>query len=437
MKFCALSGIVSLALLLIGCGGGSGNNGPVGPDTTINVNFSGATPTAVATQAGNGAFTSATPAGQITFVVPGGTQKYAVAFVCPFSNGSTLNTEFVFEGSIMDTTSPTVNCFSQPPASGTATGNVASSSLGNPGLCCTDFFLVEGSQNFGIVIGEVSHPSLSFSTPMPVGPNDIAVLQFEQATDIVHINGIKIIRAQMVPGMIGGSGINLVADDAVVTHLVTAANIPPGFSGDHASIFYNTPNGTTFSVKTEPDFTLTLYAAVPAASTQPGDFYTYEQTFSNLSNPSLTQRMGVDMTTTSGGGDVTFSAPAPWAFTGPTSARLPAFTYSYSGFAGLPTTLFTASIRWQLDSTTQDELTVMATPNALSSGSTLTIPDLSSIPGSFVPAASGAQIFWTADIFGGTVEPIRPRILPNFFPSPPPPNSSGMFVENSGSYTQP
>jgi len=406
-----------LALAVSGCGGsgsGSGSIPAMGSGTTVTVTFTGPIPVVVATQVGAGSFTSAAPSSQVTFAVPSGTTKYAVAFLCPTAAGSpALNAETVVEATIQDGTTLTESCFGSP-STATATGN-ASSTI--PGTTALEVIGGAGSAVF-------SNPA-SFSLPMTVGANDVAVI----ANGGSGILGVKIVRSQTVPGVVGGSGIVLTPlADATTTQSVTMTNVPAGFNPPNAVVNYHTANGTLFSlVNSASPSNPQPYAVVPAASTQSGDFYHY---FGVAGAPFPgTQTLGMAMTTASGGG-VTLALPAPWAFSGPAPAKLPTFTFNYSGFSGQAMVEDAALIVWSAGTTLINQIRVTATANFQNSTATITVPDLSSLPGFLAPAPTGTTINWIADIFAGT-----PQVLTTL--TNPPANASGSFVQNTGQFTQP
>ena len=148
LRFSAIGGVF---ILLAGCGSGSGNTtgGGVGGGggnnpTTVTFTVTGGTPTAVATQIGSGAFTSATlSGGSLTLSVPSGTTNFAVAFVCPpLTSYTPPETEqYVYEASTLDGTSFSEWCLggSSNEATGTLTGAVDASR--SPGLRMLEFML--------------------------------------------------------------------------------------------------------------------------------------------------------------------------------------------------------------------------------------------------------------------------------------------------------
>jgi hypothetical protein len=328
-----------------------------------------------------------------------------------------INTISVIEATTQDATSFTAFCGF--PTLGVASGSASSSIAGTADIA------IEGGQGDGANIGSASG-SFPASTKMPVGANDVAAIAIDSSHNIL---GVKIVRSQTIPGTVnGGAGIVLGPGDQTSPQSLTVTNVPAGFGNPpEASVSYHTANGTRLLLSnvnvssTNPE----TYQAVPAAATQSGDFYAYE---SNTGNGNSS--VGITTTTTSGGGAFSLSLPASWTFSGPTPAKLPTFTFVYSGFASQPAVADQALIEWQTGASTFNEITVTATANFQGGSTTITIPDLSAVPGFFGPAASGTTIFWAADISGGSA------LTFTFFPNPPA-NGTRMFVQNTGSFVQP
>lgn len=69
-----------------------------------------------------------------------------------------------------------------------------------------------------------------------------------------------------------------------------------------------------------------------------------------------------------------------------------------------------------------------ATASFQQNATTLTIPNLTSLPGFFAPPPSGTQIAWVASIFNGDTSLAFVTETPN---------GSGPFVETRGTYIEP
>jgi hypothetical protein len=408
--------VLLLGLFLSGCGGGSTTT--PGP-TQVMVNFSNGTPIAVATQSGTSAFASMSPSSQIALSFPAGTTTYAIAYICPQLNlAATSVQEHVIEASTQDGTSLNLSCISfTAPSFGTATGSLSSTISGTAG------FEIFGRLGFPAGVPPGPLPSGPFSVNLPVGTNDVAAVALDSSNNIV---GIKILRGQTVPGALnGGSGI--VVSDATVPQQVTVNNVPAGFDVPGVVVLYDTQNvelSLASSVISNPR----VYAAIPAAETQSGDAYVYEATSANPANPANPQSVNAFQRTTNGGGPVTLTLPTPWAFSGPTPAKLPTFTFNYSGFAGQPFVIDFASITWSNGSGGSNGIDVTATANFLSGATNIGFPDLSMLPGFFGPSASGTTVRWAATIESSTTAPFTGTTASS---------TSLSVVANRGQFTQP
>ncbi|HXB20624.1 MAG TPA: hypothetical protein VNV88_04535 [Candidatus Solibacter sp.] len=408
-----ISGI--LATLLVGCGGSS-SSAP--QSNVVTVTFSG-TPQSVATQVGSGAFTSATlqSGNPLTLVLPQGTTKYAVAWVCPL-----FNEEFVIEATLQDATAFTAVCRETQPALGIATGSANASLIAG----ATNMRVV-GGNGFGNFVAGTSGP---FNVSLPVGTDDVAVVALD-STGITPV-GVKIVRSQSIPGAIGsGSTVLFGPEDATTVQTATVNNLPAGFPSPGVFAQYHTANGTIFPL-TLPNNTSLTYRAVPAAASLQGDFYQYSISTGDPVN--FKQRIGATQTTSSSG-PVTMALPAPWSYSGPVPDAFPTFTFNYSGFSGLPAVGQQAAIQWALKPTKQRFLIVMATANFQAGATTLTIPNLTSLSGFFAPPPSGTPISWLANIFGATSQEFI--FQASMFSANPPASGSLSFVQNTGSYIQP
>jgi len=434
----------SLCILVVaviaGCGG---NSSVTSEGTPITVAFAQPPPSAVATQIGNGAFTAASlSSDNVTGVVlPPGTTNYAVAYVCP------LNSVLVLEASAQDGAEVTLACplaLPFPSGFGAATGSLNASAIAGATMV-----LVRAPGFLEVNVG-VSEP---FNISLPAGTDDVAFLVQDKNQDLL---ALKIFHAQGIPGAInGGAPVVFGPGDVPVMQPLTAANVPAGFVSPLVSAEYQTVNGTVFNLAGFL-FAPSTYAAVPAASTASGDGYIY---IGIDSNPETSQTVETVQSTTSGGGPFTVALPAPWSFAGPSPATFPTFTFNYSGFSGLPAINEQASIFWNQIASVRagsknrvpsfvtsssgegatplqtnpaaGQITVTATANFQGGANTITIPDLSALPGFPSPAASGTQISWFAQILGGTAQQFPLSI------NSPPLNSSIAMVGTAGTYTQP
>lgn len=427
----------AVAASIAGCGGGATSNGGMGAgggnlppsNSTITITFTDGTPLAVATQIGNGPFTAASLQNN-TLTLPAGTTKYAVAYVCPtmFSLGSGF--EFVIEATVQDGSAYSVSCMA-PPAFITGTFQVDASAFPTTRVV-TLFGKDDG-------FGGITFPSGSLSGAvtyqMVAGMNDIVLLTADTNT-----TAAKILRSQPIPNAVnGGNPVVFTASDAVTTQPITLTNIPAGFNDPGTTtVSYVTANNTQLGLACCGQM---LYTVLPPAEALPADFYRFD--FSYV-NPQISGNQAVSIThSATSVGAVMLSLPTPWTYSGPAAASFPTFSFNYSGFAAVAEY---AQIQWPISSLgvhgPHTTISVTATASFQNGVNTITIPDLSSVPGFSAPAPSGTTITWVADIFGGTPIqfPIVPSVEPNLVAVQMlnvPPNGSTAYVQTEGTYTQP
>jgi hypothetical protein len=417
MRSLRLAVVALLAMVISGCSAGHVAGGGAG-GTIVTVTFVGGTPSAVATQIGTGAFTTATlQSGTLTVNVPGQgvNAKYGIAYVCPpvTGFGNTVTSEFVIEATVSDGTSFTVSCFG-PPATASATGSANATAI--PGAAN---ILVRGNQNSG---GSVGSNNGSFNVNLVTGTNDVAFIAIDNAVQ-PNVLAVKFVRNQTVPGAVnGGSPVVFVSSDVTTPQSLVVNNVPSGFVVPPAvAVDFMTANGTSVLLDNN---SATSYPAVPTASVQSGDFYVYS---SNTTDTATKSSVGVTQSTTTGGTSTSLTLPAPWSFSGPTPATLPTFTFTYTGFNGLQAVAQKADIEWPTSSSTSNSIAVTATATFQNGATTITIPSLT-VAGFLAPAPSGTTINWVADVFGGSVQ----SFLASF-----PANANLSFVQNEGSFIQP
>lgn len=413
-----------LAILISGCGGSS-STPPPPQGSTVTVTFGTATPSAVATQTGNAAFTQASLTGNtVSLVLPAGATNYAIAYICPSSNGSI--TETVLEATVQDGVSFTRNCPTGVlgiPGGAAANGAVDASPV--PGATQVRISGKGGVSPMVAVSG-------SFSVTLPPGMQDVAL----QALDAnLNVLAVKMEPAQTIPGTLnGGNTILFGPADLITRQTCTLTNLASTFLGG-PFVQYKTVNGTVFALNSVSSNGVTSYAVVPAAATQSGDSYLFAGLANTVSTPGQPvtpiQILDIEQRTTSGGGPVTLALPAPWSFPGPQPATFPTFTFNYAGFPqGLNTVAEQAEISWSTASSTRNSISITASANFLNGAVTLAIPDLSSISGFPGAAPSGTTVNWIADISASTAHEAA------VFATPPV-NVSTALVQNSGTYTQP
>ncbi|HLH08684.1 MAG TPA: hypothetical protein VKW78_15705 [Terriglobales bacterium] len=421
-----LPSILLFVMAIISCGGGGGgssNSNPSGSggssSTSVTYSFSGGTPTAAAVQIGTGTFTSATlQSGKLALSIPQGTTTYAIAFVCPPTAGfgNTVTSEYIIEAAIQDGTAFSLNCGATLTTSN-VTGSVDASAV--PGAANV---LIRGTAGYG---GQLGGTTGTFNVTLPNGTNDVAFVAIDSAVQ-PNVLAVKILRNQTAPGAVnGGNAVVFSSADLTANQSFAVTNIPSGFvTPPAASVEYYTANGTYILLDNN---SATQYPAVPAAAKQSGDFYLFEANTSDTATHN--SAVGITQTNTTGG-SATIALPTQWTYSGPTPAKLPTFTFAYSGYSGLADVAQQAEIEWAPTPTTLTTITVTATTNAQNGATTLAIPDLSSISGFSASAPSGTNVYWVAAIYGGSAEEF------SFYPNPPS-NGSLAFVQNRGNYTQP
>lgn len=406
---CALiriSVLASAALMLSGCGGSSGNGGGNGGGgnnpTTVTFTITEGIPTAVATQIGSGSFTAVTPAGTITLTLPSGTTKFAVAYVCPaVTTGETATTyQQVFAASTLDGTSFSETCLS--PATGGATGTLigAVDASAINGTYSTAVSASNGSQSEeDFLIGDASN----ISEALPVGSSDrVAVAAYSSAsTEQFGANSnytllaVRNFPSQAVPGALNsGNTVVLGNADQVTMQPITYQNASAGFSAPTTSgeYFWNGNGNLLLSL-----FLTSQYPAVPQAAAESGDSYLFQSDSSFITNSGLASVVGVTTKTTSSG-SLTVSFPASWGYAGPTPAAIPTFSLSYTGFAGSSNVVSQISVSSFVNANTESYYIYAATRNFLGEATTLTLPDLASLPGFLAHPASGSLQIWEASV---------------------------------------
>ena len=440
---------LSVFISILGCGGGgtTGGGGQQNPTgTTVTVNLPGP-PAAMAVQTGTGPF-AAIPAasfqnGQVSFTVPGGSSKYAFAYLCTSPGGgeaaATAN-EFIIEATTADTTSLTTDCnpivrfqSASGPTLAAATGNVDASIF--PAFLDVS---ITGKQGFNIG-AFLTGP---FSASLPTGANDIAFVVLNNGGNQAILGqplGIKIFRNQTVPGAVNGGSTIVFGSGDFPGQQPMQINAPAGFFVDPQAteVVYTTANGTVFPI--ESGSGPGLYPTIPGALVQSGDFYSFG---SSAITSARDASVGTFQKVAGGGGFVTLNLPDPWLSPNPTTTGShTTFTFDYPGFPDIPIKLQRVFINWANSRISANSITVIATASFQSGTNTISIPDLSSLgQGFFACCPSGLGIGWLASILASTT-PVT--IVPQDFISTSlsgpflPPGASAAFVQNSGSFTAP
>ncbi|HLK52002.1 MAG TPA: hypothetical protein VKU42_01025, partial [Candidatus Angelobacter sp.] len=124
---------------------------------------------------------------------------------------------------------------------------------------------------------------------------------------------------------------------------------------------------------------------------------------------------------------VTLTMPTPWVATPPTPAKFPTLLFDYTGFASQPAIAHKAEIGW-VQGTTGNGIIVVATTNFQNGNNTVTIPDLTAVPGFLQMAPAGTTITWQSETWGGNTQ--------FYFGSTVVPQTVSR-VHQQGTYTQP
>jgi hypothetical protein len=407
----------ALLAVVAGCGGNSGSiTNPHGTSVTVAIP---AVTSSVAVQIGSGNFMPATVQnGRLTFFVPDGTTKYAIALSCQVTSGQNTQVGFetIFEATTQDVITNSPSCLPSllPNAPrGLATGNVNASAV--PGATNVQ---MSGNDDIPSTLGEVSGP---FTLALPTGANDVGVVAVDGSFNVL---AAKIVRSQTVPGAING-GIPIVfgPGDATTLQSLSVNSVPAGYAVSSVGAKYATANGAALILKPSLPLT-TQYAGFPASATQPGDYYLYA-----ASADVIGHEVSVEQSTANANLASSITLPAPWASSSPTPAALPTFTVDYTGFNGMASVTYSVFLNWGSFQT----INVIATKNFIAGSTTMTVPNLTSLSGFPLSPPSGTLVVWQVSIQGATV--------PNFtlFPQTQaiPANNSVLTVRGNGEFSVP
>jgi hypothetical protein len=425
-SLCAL-----IAITLVGCGGssnntssGGGGNGGGGTTNPTTVTFkfdpTGALPAVVATQIGNGTYTKATLASNVlTFTVPSGETKYAIAYLCaPFNGSSSLET--IYQSTISDVTPFTGYCDGQPTVptpTGSATLSVDVSAIpGAKWILISDHYI-----GYGVPLaGNTADLNETFSD----GNYDVPIGVYPATGGFYSPLAVRILRNQTIPGALnGGSPLVFQTSDELTPQTVTYNSIPSGYTAYFPIVSFTSSGGAIVGLaENGPGM---QYMDMPSGSVNAGDYYAFTAQASDateLNNVTVTNY-------TSKGGAQSLAFPAPWSYSGPTPAALPTIDYTYIGFAGMPHLLMNSDLAWYLGSQAQgytDYDIRLLTTGAYQNGSTsVPFPDLSGVAGFLSPPPSGTKAAWIATISQGA-----PYLAT-------PPSGSTQSVSTSGTYLVP
>lgn len=411
--------LLSVLVLMAGCGasGGSTNNG--GGPQTVSVSFSAGTPTVVAAKIGSGAFTAQSlSGGKLSLSLPSGTSDFAVAYLCTAPSFPAL--ERIFEATTADGTSFSLSCAvpAQPDKTGVLTGNVDITAIPEANLV----EIAAGTGGQSSVSGVT--PDSTFSLTAPAGNDRVEVLAYNSTSQGLQapttLVAARNFDNQSVPGVLNsGAQVVLGTGDRTTQQPITYSSVPNGYAPPSTLvdlIMAGGAGGFTVSRSTSQ------YAALPAGAIKSGDSYTFFA--SAINSAKATEMMFVAESSTSAG-PVSFTFPAPWSYSGPTPAALPTFDFAYTGFTSNKGVNLSTLVSWGFTLTTQ--IAVTASANYQNGSTALAIPDLSALPGFVSAPASGTLVVWVCIIEQngqGAQQPVSNSPLIT-------------SVENSGFYTVP
>jgi hypothetical protein len=432
-----LSALALAFLLVSGCGGGSGGNiggggGGGGTSTTVNVTFTGGTPSAVATQIGSGAFTAVSPSGTLTLTLPSGTTTFAVAFLCQGAvYAETDAYQTVEEATTADGTSFTWPCFApiSTGSTGTLSFDVDSSAIPNDST--VEIEALNGDYSSELGLGE------PFSFQAPVGSDTVEILAYGGGSVPVSevLFAAKIFTDQTVPGSLnGGATVVLGPADETTMQSITYSNAPGVASVPESNVVF-CPTGavnSNFCIEDALNAT-SQFSVLPGSATPTGGTYFVQAAdgYQYSGNSGSGNNLVWAATSTSGGAPVALTFPAPWPTFTPTPAALPTLSTAYSGFAGKTDVSQSGSFFWSPTMTSVDVYSMTASENYQNGSISITFPNLSTIPGFLPLPASGASISWFVSVEQGSI-PNAAGVPPLNTPIP-----SVQAVSNSGAYDVP
>lgn len=411
---------LAIASLLSGCGGSSkgGSTGGGPTPTVVTYNFTGATPVAIATQVGSGAYTAATLDGsELTLTIPSGETKFSVVYLCPASTGSTTpqNFEFFDQATISDGTSFSAYCFTAN-TSATITAPLQVNAEAFPGA---EYVIVSNTYL------PWTDSIMDFDVTLEPGSQDVPIYVLKDFNSIDDYLAIKILRGQQGPGALnGGLPVVLGASDKVTYQPISYQNIPAGYGVLGPFVEYETAGGA--SITLDVDGSPNQYLAMPSGAYQNGDYYVVV----SAAGPGGPQNSGEGNlaeveTLTSTGGPQNVSFPAPWPFSSPTASDLPTFDFTYSGFSGMSNVSNYASFYWYPSKTSFNEISISATANYLKGSTSLTVPDLSALSGFLSQKGFSGTVNWTTQVAQSNVSGTKPA------------TGTVQYVTHTGTYTLP
>jgi hypothetical protein len=311
---------------------------------------------------------------------------------------------------------------------GTLTGNVDVGSFSG----ASELFVWALAANSGSGQSFNLTPSGAFSmSTAPPGTDNVVLSLYDSAGNAL---AVKSLSNQNVPGALNnGDPVNFGAGDATAFQPITYANVPTGYSIPSTSVSVDSQalrllllqmNGNLLPNPSNQNL-LTQYSTLPSGIAESGDQYlvnsiAVKQLSTAISEVSYS-------TSLTGAGPATITFPMPWLYEGPVPAALPTVDFSYTGLASQSGLSYSANLQWTPASGINDTIGISLTPNYQSVTPSVTVPDLSGIPGFLIPPGSGATVSWSAQVSAGAA-------LTTTSGSSVAPRSS---VSSNGSYTVP
>ncbi len=439
LRFLRVSILALLPVLAAGCGGsvsGSGSSG--GSATTVKMTFTPATPTVVAVQIGTGGYTKQTLSnGVLSFSLPSGTTTYAIAYTCtpaPLTeNGQQYATtmETVVEASTADATSLTAPCLYdlQGEAAAFPPGQTAALavSINASAIPSATSLMVVAGNGKNATQQSFSTASASGSFAAPQGTDRVEIFALDANGNLVAARNLS---SQAVPGSLnGGAAIVLGAADETQPEPITYSNVPAQFASPDTVVFFNMGS---IQIVIDEAADGTQYPALPAAAMENGDSYTLFASTSPVVHSAITESLVGTVNSTSAG-PTTFNFPAPWSYNGPTPAAWPSFNFNgYTAFAGKPGITYSASLFWTDGTngaigTSQYSVGISASANYLNGATSITVPNLSGLPGFLPVPPTGTDVTWQSGIGQSS----------SGFPPLSALNSRSIGASNQGDYTEP
>jgi hypothetical protein len=240
-----------------------------------------------------------------------------------------------------------------------------------------------------------------FSAGLPAGNDRVILVVSGAGSNGGTFYAVKSLNDQAVPGALNnGKPIVFDTSDIVTYQPITYKNLPAGCT-TAATQAYFVPSGTQAQIAIGG--INGQYPVAPASALENGDHYFVQSDTGPCNTAAF-----VDMTTSSGG-PITINFPASWSYAGPNAAALPTFpNLNYSGFAGTGTQAVELDWFWSSPSGNISGYNFIATRNSMGGASSLTFPDLSSVPGFLALPPSGQEVGWGAALVQSTygIQPV-------------------------------